>query len=164
MVICYCGSPMNEPWLRSPVAFRVPLHPPRLTAKCGAGQGERAADGERLVMVALESFLDVEVEAGQPVVLHRVFLCLVPELPGRPHHDTDDTKIADKRNPDDTYESYESQVTAKLANGGHHAGRDFHAAVRNSLQEECGRAAVLKRRKLPISHIGPQPSSTTDQL
>ena len=34
----------------------------------GAGQGERAADRQRLVAVAFEPLLDVEVEAGQPVV------------------------------------------------------------------------------------------------
>jgi hypothetical protein len=25
MAMCYCGSPMNEPWSHSPVALRVPL-------------------------------------------------------------------------------------------------------------------------------------------
>jgi hypothetical protein len=31
-----------------------------------AGRFKRAADGQRLVLVALEPLLDVEVEAGQP--------------------------------------------------------------------------------------------------
>jgi hypothetical protein len=53
-------------------------------------------------------------------------------------HDTIDTK----RHLHNTYGSYESPVTAKLANGGHHAGRDFHAAVRNSHSEG---AVLLKR-------------------
>jgi hypothetical protein len=35
----------------------------------GAGQFERAADRQRFVLVALEPFLDVEIEAGEPVVL-----------------------------------------------------------------------------------------------
>jgi hypothetical protein len=43
-------------------------------SESGAGEGERAADCQCLVLVALEPFLDVEVEAGQPVVFvcHRV--------------------------------------------------------------------------------------------
>jgi hypothetical protein len=36
--------------------------------ECGAGQFERAADRQRLVAVAFEPFLDVKIEAGQPVV------------------------------------------------------------------------------------------------
>jgi len=39
-----------------------------MNRKRGAGRGERAADGQRLVLVAHEPLLDVEVEAGQPVV------------------------------------------------------------------------------------------------
>jgi hypothetical protein len=44
--------------------------------ECSAGQVERAADRQRLVLVALEPFLDVEIEAGQPVVFvcHRVVI------------------------------------------------------------------------------------------
>jgi hypothetical protein len=43
--------------------------------ECGAGQGERAADRQRLVGLPLRvPFLDVEIEAGQPMVLrHRDF-------------------------------------------------------------------------------------------
>jgi len=40
--------------------------------ECGAGQGERAADGQRLVVqLLLVPFLDIEVEAGEPVVGRR---------------------------------------------------------------------------------------------
>jgi hypothetical protein len=35
----------------------------------GVGQGERAADRQRLVVVIFEPLLDVEVEARQPVIL-----------------------------------------------------------------------------------------------
>jgi len=34
-----------------------------------AGDGERAADRQRLVAIALEPFLDVEIEAREPVRL-----------------------------------------------------------------------------------------------
>jgi hypothetical protein len=74
---------------RSPIAFGVPLHDARPAAdhEPGGGllsdrsregcarQGERAADRKRLVVQPLGvPRLDVEVEAGQPVVLlcHRV--------------------------------------------------------------------------------------------
>ena len=67
---------------RSPIALRVVLHDARAAAdheagggllgdcsrECGAGQFDRAADGERFVGVALEPLLDVKIEAGEPVV------------------------------------------------------------------------------------------------
>jgi len=37
-------------------------------AKAARARAKRAADCQRLVAVALEPFLDVEVEVGQPVV------------------------------------------------------------------------------------------------
>jgi hypothetical protein len=37
----------------------------------GAGQFERATDRQRLVVVALEPFLDVKIEAAQPVIWRR---------------------------------------------------------------------------------------------
>jgi hypothetical protein len=46
-------------------------------ANAAAGQFERAADRQRLVLVALEPFLDVKIEPGQPVVFvcHCVSTC-----------------------------------------------------------------------------------------
>ena len=41
----------------------------------------------------------------------------LPALPGQPHQDTHDTKIADKRNLHDTCGSYESLVIAKTGQG-----------------------------------------------
>ena len=38
----------------------------------GSGMGELPADGQRLVLAALEPFLDVEIEAGQLVVFRHV--------------------------------------------------------------------------------------------
>ena len=42
---------------------------PAARSAASAGEGERAADGQRLVAVAREPFFHVEIEAVQPVVL-----------------------------------------------------------------------------------------------
>jgi hypothetical protein len=76
----------------------VPLHASRAVAdheaadgllgdrsrEHGVGQGERAADHERLVVVALEPLLDVEIEAGQSVVLRHRCSTLLKGLPTIP--------------------------------------------------------------------------------
>jgi len=59
------------PYHADPLADRE--HAGRLlldrSLKRGARHGERAADRQRLVVVTLEPFLDLEIEAGQLVVL-----------------------------------------------------------------------------------------------
>jgi hypothetical protein len=68
-----------------------------------------------------------------------------------PHHDTSDTKLITNDIRTIPTRAMGLCSVYKLANGDPHAGRDFHAAVRNRIPEG-GRAAVFKRRQSFRSH------------